>query len=202
MAGDKASRCIGRWDGGSSDCNLNGLDDAQDIADETSLDCNGNGLPDECDLAAWAGDANGNDIPDDCEPDCNHNGVPDAHDIFLGNSLDGNFDGIPDDCSVVAVLPEPERPARTRLLGPAAHPVRTRTSIAFEVERSGDAVLTLHDLAGRLVHTWTLAALPAGTHAVVWEGRDARGADVPGGIYFLRLASGGAADAMKIVRIR
>ena len=36
---------------GIVDCNGNGVDDAQDIADGTSLDCNGNGVPDECEPA-------------------------------------------------------------------------------------------------------------------------------------------------------
>ncbi|MCH8148918.1 MAG: FG-GAP repeat protein, partial [Planctomycetes bacterium] len=33
---------------GLIDCNENGVDDAQDIADMTSADCNGDGRPDEC----------------------------------------------------------------------------------------------------------------------------------------------------------
>ena len=36
----------------AADCNNNGVDDRQDIAEGTSPDCNGNGNPDECDLAA------------------------------------------------------------------------------------------------------------------------------------------------------
>jgi hypothetical protein len=35
----------------ASDCNQNGLDDAEDIAKARSRDCNRNGVPDECDLA-------------------------------------------------------------------------------------------------------------------------------------------------------
>lgn len=35
----------------TADCNQNGIDDAGDIAAETSADCNGNGLPDECEAA-------------------------------------------------------------------------------------------------------------------------------------------------------
>jgi hypothetical protein len=33
-----------------SDCNLNGVCDAQDIAAQTSQDCDGNGIPDECSM--------------------------------------------------------------------------------------------------------------------------------------------------------
>ena len=34
----------------ASDCNENGIDDAQEIASGTSPDCNSNGVPDECDM--------------------------------------------------------------------------------------------------------------------------------------------------------
>jgi len=33
-----------------SDCNGNGVNDSEDIANGTSADCNGNGVPDECDI--------------------------------------------------------------------------------------------------------------------------------------------------------
>ena len=68
------------------DCNGNGIPDAEDIADGTSLDCNGNGVPDECDLAAGT------------SHDCNNNGIPDECDIASGYSLDLNGNGIPDEC--------------------------------------------------------------------------------------------------------
>src|SRR5213594_4229404 len=35
----------------SADCNLNGTDDAAEIAAGTARDCNRNGVPDDCDLA-------------------------------------------------------------------------------------------------------------------------------------------------------
>ncbi|MBK9127869.1 MAG: alpha amylase C-terminal domain-containing protein [Phycisphaerales bacterium] len=45
--------------GDACDCNHNGVDDATDIANGTSLDLNGNGIPDECETpAACPGDAN------------------------------------------------------------------------------------------------------------------------------------------------
>jgi hypothetical protein len=54
------------------DCNGNGVDDADDLAAETSKDCNGNGYPDSCDLADGISlDANANGRPDECE----HRGV-------------------------------------------------------------------------------------------------------------------------------
>ena len=83
---------------GTSDCNGNGIPDACDIADGTSLDCDGNGRPDECDV-----DCNGNGVPDACDVadgtslDCNGNLVPDECELEV-NDCDGS--GIPDDCEL------------------------------------------------------------------------------------------------------
>jgi subtilisin family serine protease len=51
-----------------TDCNGNGIDDAEDISGGTSDDCNENGIPDECDITdGTSADINGNGIPDECE---------------------------------------------------------------------------------------------------------------------------------------
>ncbi len=93
-------------DRGLSDCNDNGIPDANDIAYGTSEDCNENYIPDECDIDPTDPDGNGetsndlnaNTIPDECEPDCNENGVPDDKDIADETSTDVNSNGIPDEC--------------------------------------------------------------------------------------------------------
>ena len=74
---------------GFVDCNNNGVDDSEDIANGTSEDCDGNGVPDECQP-----DCDGDTIPDACEVDCNANGTPDDCESFS----DCNNNGIPDDC--------------------------------------------------------------------------------------------------------
>ncbi|MFH1418717.1 MAG: Ig-like domain-containing protein [Planctomycetota bacterium] len=55
LIGDAAS-CIGPDIPAlcDADCNGNGVGDACDIADGTSMDCNGNSLPDECELGSYA----------------------------------------------------------------------------------------------------------------------------------------------------
>ncbi len=95
-----------------SDCNGNGIPDATDIADGTSIDCDGSHLPDECetdcnsngiadscDVTGGASeDCTGNGLPDECEPDCNGNGVPDSCDTLAGTSPDCSGNEIPDEC--------------------------------------------------------------------------------------------------------
>jgi len=68
--------------GSGVDCNNNGIDDFQDIINQTSEDCNGNVVPDECE-------------PNE---DCNNNTIQDICDIAAGTSDDCNGDGEPDEC--------------------------------------------------------------------------------------------------------
>ena len=76
------------------DCNSNGAEDADDIANGTSADCNFNGIPDECDLnSGFSLDCNGNSIPDTC-------------DIDAGTAKDCNGNLIPDTCEIIAVSKE------------------------------------------------------------------------------------------------
>lgn len=100
VLGDKASHVFA--DGfvtTFSDCNGNGMADADDISGGSSADCNNNDIPDECEA-----DCNENGVPDDCDLvndpslDCNGNDIPDSCDITSGFSQDKNSNGVPDEC--------------------------------------------------------------------------------------------------------
>lgn len=91
------------WDVSNSitDCNTNGVEDADDISNGTSLDCNNNGIPDECDLAGGGStDVDNDGIPDECEADCDNNGLPDDYEITEGLKPDCNNNGVPDGCDI------------------------------------------------------------------------------------------------------
>jgi hypothetical protein len=116
---------IGACEYDRSDCNGNGVPDAEDIAAGASTDCDGNGVPDECqvgglsdcngsgamdlcDIAAGQSqDCNQNGVPDECElggdQDCNGNGISDLCEILAG-SVDINANGVPDECESHIVL--------------------------------------------------------------------------------------------------
>jgi hypothetical protein len=96
------------------DCNDNGVNDVDDIANQTSNDCNNNSMPDECEPDCnnnnspdecdiddeTSLDCNANFTPDECEPDCNGNGVPDDCDVASSTSPDCNDNNTPDECDV------------------------------------------------------------------------------------------------------
>lgn len=86
-----------------ADCNENGVDDAQDVAGETSPDCDADGVPDECQIDAGSVAPGGPFFcTAGCDPDCNDTGVPDACEL-AGN--DTNANGVPDECDCTAPPP-------------------------------------------------------------------------------------------------
>jgi hypothetical protein len=121
-------------DGGSGDCNGNGIPDECDTGGGgPSEDCNGNLIPDECEPGGtadcdndgttdlceiahcegipWCSDCNSNYVPDACDiadgtsSDCNMNGVPDECDLGAGRSEDCNGNGILDECDIANCPP-------------------------------------------------------------------------------------------------
>jgi flagellar hook capping protein FlgD len=54
----------------------------------------------------------------------------------------------------------------------------------------GEASLTVNDVAGRTVRTWSLGHLAVGTMKVTWDGADDRGNTVRPGVYYLALRVG------------
>ncbi len=84
-----------------------------------------------------------------------------------------------------------------------ANPFHPGGTIRFTTPGAARTRLAIHDVAGRVVRVLADRALPAGEHALVWDGRATSGALAPRGVYFLRLeAEGGARAAARIVLVR
>jgi hypothetical protein len=87
--------------GSATDCDGNGTLDTCDLAAGTAFDCNANGVLDSCDIASGAsGDVDSNGVPDDCKPDCDGDELPDAWEISQGLDRDCDIDGVPDSCEI------------------------------------------------------------------------------------------------------
>lgn len=82
------------------------------------------------------------------------------------------------------------------------NPFRTSTTIAYEVEQPGPVTVIVYDALGRKVKTLVDAQQPVGSHAVVWDGRDAGGQPVASGIYFYRLRVGDTVSSKQALRVR
>lgn len=82
------------------------------------------------------------------------------------------------------------------------NPLTRSAAIRFSLGAPGRASLEIYDPAGRRVRTLLDAALAAGLHETVWDGRDAAGRPVPGGTYFWRLSDVGGVRTGRLVVTR
>jgi hypothetical protein len=83
----------------------------------------------------------------------------------------------------------------------APNPARGETVLSFTLPRPAAVELGVFDLAGRRVRALAPGALGAGPHRVRWDGRDARGRAVPGGVYLARLRALGMTASVRLLRL-
>jgi hypothetical protein len=87
--------------------------------------------------------------------------------------------------------------ARAALLPNQPNPFNPSTTIRFVVPEKERVLLTIHDVAGRLVATLVDDVRDAGAHALEWNGSGAAS-----GVYFCRLRAGKVELARKLVLLK
>jgi len=96
----------------------------------------------------------------------------------------------------------PTVPARLSLSRPSPNPARGALTLRFAMPRESHVRLTLLDPSGRVVRRLAEGVLPASEHRATWDGRDARGIAVEGGLYFVRLEADGRSETTRLVWLR
>jgi hypothetical protein len=81
------------------------------------------------------------------------------------------------------------------------NPFTRTTSLGFDLPRAGRATIVVFDAAGRAVKRLLSSDMPAGSHAIVWDGTDDLGRVVRPGVYFYRLTAPGAQASRRMVRL-
>jgi flagellar hook assembly protein FlgD len=87
-------------------------------------------------------------------------------------------------------------------MAPAPNPFASSTRLTYTLSNGGRYRLTVYDVQGREVAALAEGLRQAGSHTLNWDGRDRRGAEVPSGVYFLRLEHAGQVKAQKLVIAR
>jgi PKD repeat protein len=98
-------------------------------------------------------------------------------------------------------VPPGRLPASLELaVGP--NPFNGVAAIHFNLPTAATVSVRVLDAAGRLVRDVLRAGLPAGGHEAAWDGRDARGAVTPPGVYFVRVSAGDELRTVRLLRLR
>jgi len=90
-------------------------------------------------------------------------------------------------------------PRAMAIAGIAPNPFNPRTTVSFDVARSGQVRLGIYDLRGHLVRDLVDQTMTAGRHQVVWNGRDGQGRAAATGVYFVRMTGEGRSLTRKMV---
>jgi flagellar hook assembly protein FlgD len=73
----------------------------------------------------------------------------------------------------------------------------------FSVPESGPVSMVVYDILGREVTTLIAGRIMSpGVQSVTWDGLDAKGNPVPGGIYFYRMTAGDFVKTQKMLLLK
>ena len=97
---------------------------------------------------------------------------------------------------LVSIAP---RPVQLTLGG---HPFTREGRIFLRLDSAQDARVAVHSIDGRHVATLHSGFRQAGSHTLVWDGRDGRGTLVPSGTYLVTLQTPAGGDVKQVLVVR
>ena len=83
----------------------------------------------------------------------------------------------------------------------APNPFRPSTVLSLDLPSGGSTRVALYDIQGRLVKRLLNSWLPAGHHAVTWDGTDDQGRATGSGVYFARIEANGVRVSQRLVKL-
>ncbi|MGH7492638.1 MAG: N-acetylmuramoyl-L-alanine amidase [bacterium] len=75
-------------------------------------------------------------------------------------------------------------------------------NLPFDLPIGQELHVTIHNIAGQMVHEWPARAWATGLHKIVWDGKSMEGHEVPAGVYFVRMAGKTQMQQSKILLIK
>jgi hypothetical protein len=81
------------------------------------------------------------------------------------------------------------------------NPFSPSTVISLESPAGGATRVEVYDIQGRMVKRLVNGWLPAGHHAVTWDGTDAGGRRAAAGVYFARIVANGVRGGQRMVKL-
>jgi hypothetical protein len=90
----------------------------------------------------------------------------------------------------------------SRLEANTPNPFNPVTTIHFTIAETAPVKLVVYNMAGQRVRTLIDGARYAGSHNIVWDGKDAMGRNCASGVYVSRLITPGTTDVRKMMLVR
>lgn len=90
-------------------------------------------------------------------------------------------------------------PARFELAQAYPNPFSSTAAIPYQIKKESDVRITIYDILGRAVRTFSVGQQSVGLHSVLWNGRGDLGERVARGVYFYRLDADGESRVRKLI---
>ncbi len=104
--------------------------------------------------------------------------------------------------STTIVEENKDTPSEFAVTGNFPNPFNPETSIQFTLPGDGMVNLAVYNIMGQKVRELVADRMQAGTHSVIWDGKDDSGAVVSSGIYLSRLVSGKHVAANRMLLLK
>ena len=92
-----------------------------------------------------------------------------------------------------------EIPDRFELAQNYPNPFSSLTTIPYNLNKRSDVQITIYDILGRVVRDFAIGIQSAGSHHILWDGRNSFGNRVANGIYFCRIQTEHASQVGKMI---
>ena len=126
------------------------------------------------------------------------------HYRIVAEDVHGNESGPSEEVwvSLGTGVDDPQLPGVLAIRGNFPNPFNPLTKITFDLPRNGSVKLDVYSASGEFVANIEDSFRNAGRHHVTWEGTDAAGRALPGGVYFARLTVGAETAVHKMVLLK
>ena len=104
--------------------------------------------------------------------------------------------------STTIVEMDDDTPSEFTVTGNFPNPFNPTTTIEFSLPTSGFTTLTIYNIMGQKVRELVADTMQAGTHSVVWNGKDDSGTVVSSGVFVSRLKTGNKVVSSKMMLVR
>ena len=82
------------------------------------------------------------------------------------------------------------------------NPFNPTTQIRFDIPRISNVTLTIYNMLGQKVRTFTMHSVPAGYHALTWNATNDFGVPVSAGLYLYQLQTEGFVQTKKMILLK